>query len=79
MPERKNMDTLMQLKGSIIIIADSYFIEVIKGNERYSVCNLPEDFKKEGMPVMFSLIIKEIYPTERLMATPAVLIKIEKL
>ena len=79
MPGRKNMKTIKQIDGNIIIIADSYLIETSQGNERYAVCNLPAEFKKVGIVVRFSLIIKEIYPTEKLMATPAVLIKIEKL
>ncbi len=79
MSERKNLETIKNIRGKIILVVESYLIETLEGKERYSACNLPEKFKNEGIDITFSLTVKEMYPNERLMATPALLIKIEKL
>ena len=74
--ERKSQETLTNQKGIIIQVAEQYVILSQDGNSRYLACNLPETYKKEGEKVVYSLIVKEIYPNERLIATPAYLAKI---
>ncbi|MEO1763697.1 MAG: hypothetical protein AAFR83_17415, partial [Cyanobacteria bacterium J06629_18] len=36
---------------------------------RFAPCNLPDEFKKEGLKIRFSGDVKEIYPNERWAAT----------
>ena len=74
--ERKNHETLANQQGSIIKVGEQYVILSIDGVSRYLACNLPETYKKEGEKVMYTLIVKEVYPNERLMATPAYLTEI---
>ena len=76
LPERKNTDTLSNQSGSILMVAEHFVILSQNGESRYLACNLPETYKKEGEKVLFSLIVKEIYPNERLIATPAYLTEI---
>jgi hypothetical protein len=76
LPDRKNQETLESQKGSIIKVADQYVILSQDGNSRYLACNLPEKYKKEGEKVVYTLIVKEVYPNERLIATPAYLTEI---
>jgi len=75
--DRKNQETLANQKGSIIKVAEQYVILSKDGDSRYLACNLPETYKKEGEKVVFTLIVKEIYLNERLMATPAYLTEIK--
>ncbi|BAY86271.1 hypothetical protein NIES267_57770 [Calothrix parasitica NIES-267] len=37
---------------------------------RLSLCSLPEQFRKDGLKIIFSGEIKEIYPNERWASTP---------
>ncbi|MBK8625790.1 MAG: hypothetical protein IPN86_09590 [Saprospiraceae bacterium] len=74
--ERKSQETLRNQQGSIMQVADQYVILSQDGNSRYLACNLPETYKKEGEKVSYTLIVKEIYPNERLIATPAYLTEI---
>ena len=74
--DRKNQETLTNQQGSIIQVANQYVILSQDGDSRYLACNLPATYKKEGEKVVFTLIVKEIYPNERLMATPAYLTEI---
>ena len=75
--DRKNQDTLTNQQGSIIKVAELYIILSDDGNSRYMACNLPETYKKEGEKVTCTLIVKEVFPNERLMATPALLTEIK--
>ncbi|MBK8346775.1 MAG: hypothetical protein IPL08_03835 [Saprospiraceae bacterium] len=76
MPDRKNEEVLTDKPGSIISVADQFVILSADGQSRYLACNLPESYKKEGIKVTFSLVVKEILPNERHIATPAYLTKI---
>jgi hypothetical protein len=71
--DRKNQETLANQQGSIIKVAEQYVILSKDGVSRYLACNLPETYKKEGEKVIYTLIVKEVYPNERLIATPAYL------
>lgn len=75
--DRNNQETLANQEGNIIKVADQYVILSQDGNSRYLACNLPETYKKEGTKISFTLIVKEIYPNERLIATPALLTEIK--
>ena len=60
----------------------NYRVGIIKGGRiltednptnfesRLSLCSLPEKFRKDGIKIIFSGEIKEIYPNERWAATP---------
>lgn len=74
--DRKNQETLTNQQGSIIQVADQYVILSQDGDSRFLACNLPKTYKKEGEKVTFTLIVKEIFPNERLIATPAYLTEI---
>lgn len=77
LPDRKDVSKEEDVTGAVILVADQYILLSDDGNSRYLACNMPEAFQKEGLKVKFSLVVKEIFPTERLMATPAYLTKIE--
>lgn len=77
LPERKNLETLSDQTGSIALVADQYILLAPDKNQRYLACNLPDSYKKEGLKIKFSVVIKEIYPNERHIATPAVLKEIK--
>lgn len=76
--DRKTQKEISEAKGIIKIIANEYIL-VIEDNEyqRYQACNLGEEFNTEGLTVIFSGMIKEIYPHERRIAIPFVLTKIQ--
>lgn len=76
LPERKSEDTLSTQIGTIIEVAEQFVILSQDGNSRFLACNLPDTYKKSGIKVTYSLIVKEIYPNERLIATPAFLTEI---
>ena len=78
LPERKTMDIRSEIDGTIILVAESYLLESKPDKERFSPCNLDDKYKVNGLDIRFSLIIKEIYPNERLMGTPCVITNIEK-
>ncbi len=75
--ERKNEDILTSQSGSIIKVADQFVILAQDKYSRYMCCNLPDSYKKEGVMINYSLIVKEIYPNERLIASPAYLMDIK--
>jgi len=76
LPERKNIDTLSDQSGSILMVGEHFVILSQNGESRYLACNLPETYKKEGLKVKYTLIEKEIFPNERHVATPCYLTKI---
>jgi hypothetical protein len=78
MPDRKDAGTAENLQGVIKLIADKYVIETQEGNGRYGPCNLPDTYLTDGMVVRFSVVLKEIRPNERWMASPCYLTNIEK-
>jgi hypothetical protein len=79
MQERKSQEEIADLLGTIQLISDVFVLISNDGNSRCFTCNLPESYKKEGIRIKYSIIVKEIFPTERLIATPALLTKIETL
>ena len=62
--------TLEGVEGSILNVAGRFVIATDNGNKRYNPCELPKKLKVDGMPVRFSGDILEIFPGERLIATP---------
>ena len=48
-------------------------------NQRYAPTNLPDEFKKDGLRVIFSGKVAEIPPNVRMVGVPLELIKIENL
>ncbi len=68
--KRKVGQTLESVEGEITKVAGKFVISTNNGNSRYNPCELPAKLKKEGMPVRFSGDILEIFPGERLFATP---------
>jgi len=62
--------TLEGVNGEILKVAGNFVISTDNGNSRYNPCELPAKLKKEGMPVRFSGDVLEIFPGERLFATP---------
>ena len=77
-PERKTIETLINQSGTIIKVAETYVILSQDGNSRYLACNLPATYNKEGIKVKYALNVKEIFPNERLIATPAYLTEINQ-
>lgn len=76
-PDRKNQEKLANQQGSIIKVSGEYIILSQDGNSRFMPCNLPESYKRKGEKVIFTLIVKEVFPNERLIATPAFLTEIK--
>ena len=67
---RKTVDTLEKQVGTVRRIHDKLYIIVSEDNRsRFAPCNLPDEFKKEGLKIIYSGEIKEIYPNERWAAT----------
>lgn len=79
MPDRKSTETLTGQEGTIRLIADKYIIETADGQSRLGPCNLPEAYLTDGLKVRYSIVLKEILPTERWMAAPSYLTNIDKL
>jgi hypothetical protein len=77
LPERKNIDTLSNQSGSILMVGDRFVILSQNGESRYLACNLPETYKKGGLKVKYTLVENEIFPNERHMARPCYLTKID--
>ncbi len=68
--KRKVSQTLEKVEGSILKIADKYVISTNNGNSRYNPCKLSKMHKKDGVLIHFSGDVLEIFPGERLIATP---------
>lgn len=67
---RKTVDTVKNQIGKVRKIHDRLYIIVSKDiGGRFAPCNLPDEFKKDGLMIRFSGDIKEIYPNERWAAT----------
>lgn len=62
--------TLEGVEGSILNVAGRFVISTENGNNRFNPCELPKKLKVDGMPVRFSGEVLEIFPGERLIATP---------
>ncbi|MEM6402973.1 MAG: hypothetical protein AAF757_22555 [Cyanobacteria bacterium P01_D01_bin.116] len=67
---RKTVDTVENQVGTVRRIHDRLYIIVSEDNRsRFAPCNLPNKFKKEGLKIIYSGEVKEIYPNERWAAT----------
>lgn len=75
--ERKGEKNLSEVLGVVKIIADTYVIVCDNPYTRYHACNMPQACKKENIKVVFSGMVKEVFPYERRFATPFVLQSIE--
>ena len=77
--DRKTQETLEKQKGIIKKVGQDHLIFLAEDeNSRYIACNLEEEFKVEGFTIVFSGMIKEIFPHERWPAIPFVLQSIQK-
>ena len=68
--KRNVVQNLEEVEGTIMNVANRFIIATNDGTSRYNPCELPGKLKKEGMPVRFSGDVLEIFPGERLAATP---------
>jgi len=67
---RKTVDTVEKQVGTVRRIHDKLYIIISEDNRsRFAPCNLPNKFKKEGLKIIYSGEVKEIYPNERWAAT----------
>ena len=65
--------TVKIMKNRVGIIKDGSILtedNLTNFESRLSLCSLPEEFRKDGLKIIFSGEIKEIYPNERWAATP---------
>ncbi|MBV6625952.1 MAG: hypothetical protein KI793_23975 [Rivularia sp. (in: Bacteria)] len=68
--DRKTVGTVKNKVGTVRRIHDKLYIIISEDNRsRFAPCNLPDEFKREGLKIRFSGDIKEIYPNERWAAT----------
>jgi hypothetical protein len=77
MPERKTVESIKDIEGKMVMIADQWMIEYYEGNSRLTVCNLPKFEFKAGLKVKFSADLKEVQAHERWAGTPGVLTSFE--
>ena len=75
--------TINAMQGTIQQIApDSEWYVIIPDdakNQRYAPSNLPEEFKQDGLRVIFSGKVAAIPPNVRMIGIPLELVKVEKL
>ena len=76
---RKTIRKVKDKEGEILMIGNNVTISIPPGTERYKVCEVSEEIKKDGIKVKFSGEILETFPNERLMGTPARLTEITKI
>jgi hypothetical protein len=72
---RKTIKSLEDVEGKIIIIGDMVLIQVGE-TKRYQACEMPVAFKAEGVKIIFSADVKEIFQSERRAGTPIILTKL---
>lgn len=68
--KRMVTQTFEEADGAILKVANTYVISTDGGNNRYNPCELPGKLKKDGVLVRFTGEVLEIFPGERLIATP---------
>lgn len=73
---RKTIRTLTDEAGAILRVDDRYLIDA-DSKGRYLPCEMPAEYRQEGLRVTFSGDKLEIFPNERLMGTPLRLQSIE--
>jgi hypothetical protein len=84
--ENRNMNsdnTINAMKGTIQQLSSGSEWYVIipddEKNQRYAPSNLPDEFKKDGLRVIFSGKVAEIPPNVRMIGIPLELVKVENL
>ena len=63
--ERKTIGQLKNQTGRILLIMNDFYVIENKDNQTYQrvgAGNLPEEFKKDGLMIIYSGELKEIYP-----------------
>ena len=68
--KRNVSGSLKDVDGFILKIGDTFVLTSNNGNNRYKPCEIPDPLKTDGMAVRFSGDYLEIFPNERLIATP---------
>lgn|GEM_PF-2588155 len=74
---RKSIRKITNQEAEILKIGNRYLISVPPGTRRFNPCEIPADLQKEGQKVLFSGVVLEIFPGERLMGSPFRLTAIE--
>jgi hypothetical protein len=72
--ERKLERVVTDLSAKIEIFGDEYLIAT--DDARYMPCEVPTAFRKNGIKIIFSGEVKEVYPHERWAGLPLHLTKI---
>jgi hypothetical protein len=76
-------NTINAMKGTIQQLSSGSEWYVIipddEKNQRYAPSNLPDEFKKDGLRVIFSGKVAEIPPNVRMIGIPLELVKVENL
>lgn len=74
---RKSIRKVTKQEAEVIKIGNRYLISIPPGTRRFNPCEIPAELQNEGQKVLFSGIVLEIFPGERLMGTPFRLSAIE--
>ena len=67
---RKTIQFLEDEVGVMMLVGNDYVISKDNGSKRWKPCKIPGKMKVEGMKVQFTGEVLEIFPNERLSATP---------
>lgn len=67
---RKSIKRVKDQKAEVMLVGKNYLLSVRPGTKRYKPCEIPRNMQKAGTSVVFSAIVLEIFPNERLMGTP---------
>ena len=78
--DRKTVEVVKDIPGTIKKSGDFYLIESSASGQPsvFAPCNLPVDYQKANLNVVFSGKQKEIFPNEKWAGFPIELIKIKK-
>ena len=81
--DRKTVDRVREETGIVVRIANTsdpenptYIIDIPNEGMRYTMCNMPDAAKRDGMKITFDAEKKEIYANERWAAHPSKLTRI---
>lgn len=77
--ERRTVGLLKNQVGRTILIMNSFYVIENEDNQTQRVApeNLPQELKKDGLRIIYSGELKEIYPHERWAGHPFKLINFE--
>jgi len=77
--DRSTTEKISNVEGFITKKIGSFFISVDNdASKSYQPCNLSTEYEEEGMKILFSGKVKEIYPHERRAGSPFVISEIKK-